>query len=92
MELIKSLRRLERLSAGAEEHGVDDAKGRMKTADRIVQQGGVMGQRDRNPRVSQLQQRCAPRTEKDGGLAIDSPGDGSGAKETTGCLARQAFQ
>jgi hypothetical protein len=49
--------RLERLGTGAEQHGVDDTKGRMETADRIVQQVGMLRERRRDPGVSQLQQR-----------------------------------
>ena len=84
MAPIELLRGLGRLGAGAEEHGVDHTKSGMETADWLVQQVGMLGQRGRDPGVSQLQQRRAPRTEKDGRLAVYLPSDGTGAEETIG--------
>jgi hypothetical protein len=55
MAAIELLRGLDGLSAGAEEHGVDDTKSRMETADWLVQQVGMLSQRGRDPGVSQLQ-------------------------------------
>ena len=81
MQPIELLRGLRRLVPGAEQHGVDHAKGGMETSDRVVQQVGMLGQRDGNPGVGQLQQRRTPRPEKNCRLAVHMPGDGTRAEE-----------
>ena len=64
----------------------------METADSIVQQVGMLGQRGRDPRVSQLKQGRASRTEEDGGLPVHLPGYRAGAEETAARITRQLLK
>jgi hypothetical protein len=52
MALIQLLRSFESLVPGPEQHGVNDSKRGMETADCIVEQVGMLSQRHGDPRVS----------------------------------------
>ncbi len=69
------------LFAGAEEHGVDHAKGRVKAADGVVHKVRVVYQGRSHPGVRQLQERGTPSAEKHGTLAVHLPSDGIRAEE-----------
>ena len=64
----------------------------METSDRVVQQVGMLGQRDGYPGVGQLQQRRAPRPEKNCRLAVNLPGYGTRTEEPMTRLTGRPFE
>ena len=82
----------EGLRAGAEEHGVDDAKSRVEAADGVVEEVGMMGEGGGNPGMGELQQSGSACAEKDGGLGVDLPGYGARAEEAVAGVAGKIGQ
>ena len=72
----------ERLISSAEHHSEDDIEGPVKPADRIAQRAGMLGDGSGDPRVRELHQQCATRSQKSRHFPVDAPNDGSGAENT----------
>ena len=64
----------------------------METPDRVVQQVGMLGQRGGDPGMGQLQQRRAPRPEKDCGFAVYTPGDRTRTEESMAGFTGQPLE